>query len=400
MERVKSLGICIGASTVSVAMLEVSAAGGVEVTLSTGTPHEGDPRRALATLLEQVSPTGTDFLAVTGRKFRSLLAVASLSEPEAVEYAYGWAARGGAKPGLLISAGGETIIAYRMDRHGKICDVVTGNKCAAGTGEFFLQQLRRMDVELEEAVASADLDNPHRVSGRCSVFCKSDCTHALNKGAARERVIAGLCEMMAARILELVRDNTGERVMMVGGMTENTAVVELVRRRIPHLEIPACARTFEAVGAALWALEQQQRAPANLVGLFAPPSRSFACLEPLAAFADRVRFHEPVRSTARAGDECVLGLDVGSTTTKAVVVRRSDLALLASCYLRTNGDPVGAARKCYRQLNDQVGDLVRLVGLGVTGSGRQIAGLHALTAGVVNEIVAHAAAAVHFDAGV
>ena len=37
------------------------------------------------------------------------------------------------------------------------------------------------------------------------------------------------------------------------------------------------------------------------------------------------------------------------------------------------------------------------MGLGVCGSGRQIAGLHALTDGVINEIIAHATAAVYFD---
>ena len=40
---------------------------------------------------------------------------------------------------------------------------------------------------------------------------------------------------------------------------------------------------------------------------------------------------------------------------------------------------------------------IRIVGLGVCGSGRQIAGLHALTDGVINEIIAHATAAVYFD---
>ena len=38
-----------------------------------------------------------------------------------------------------------------------------------------------------------------------------------------------------------------------------------------------------------------------------------------------------------------------------------------------------------------------MIGLGVCGSGRQIAGLHALTDGVINEIIAHATAAVYFD---
>ena len=37
---------------------------------------------------------------------------------------------------------------------------------------------------------------------------------------------------------------------------------------------------------------------------------------------------------------------------------------------------------------------------GTTGSGRQIAALHALTDGVINEIIAHATAAVYFDSKV
>ncbi|MDD2338280.1 MAG: acyl-CoA dehydratase activase-related protein, partial [Geobacteraceae bacterium] len=39
----------------------------------------------------------------------------------------------------------------------------------------------------------------------------------------------------------------------------------------------------------------------------------------------------------------------------------------------------------------------KIIGIGTTGSGRQIAGLHAQTPGVITEIVAHAAAAVFFD---
>ena len=62
--------------------------------------------------------------------------------------------------------------------------------------------------------------------------------------------------------------------------------------------------------------------------------------------------------------------------------------------------PCEASRECYRALYDQLGPLaedVHIAGLGVTGSGRQIAGLHAMTDGIINEIIAHAAAAVFFD---
>ncbi len=43
---------------------------------------------------------------------------------------------------------------------------------------------------------------------------------------------------------------------------------------------------------------------------------------------------------------------------------------------------------------------LKVIGLGVTGSGRQIAGLHAMTEGVINEIIAHAAGALFFDPNV
>jgi predicted CoA-substrate-specific enzyme activase len=129
---------------------------------------------------------------------------------------------------------------------------------------------------------------------------------------------------------------------------------------------------------------------------------SFESLPPLQHFANQVEFKTIETGIVQLADNCILGLDVGSTTTKAVLMRTTDDAMLASVYLRTSGDPVGASRRCYRSILDQVReridpDQITISGLGVTGSGRQIAGLHALTDGVINEIIAHATAAVYFD---
>jgi predicted CoA-substrate-specific enzyme activase len=88
---------------------------------------------------------------------------------------------------------------------------------------------------------------------------------------------------------------------------------------------------------------------------------------------------------------------VGSTTTKGVLIRRSDKAVLAGEYLRTEGDPVGASRQVYLGLARQLDVPVRITGLGVTGSGRAIAALHGSATAAINEIVAHAAAAAHYD---
>jgi predicted CoA-substrate-specific enzyme activase len=364
--------------------------------------HDGDPKRTLLKALQALDWSTIDKVAATGRKFRDFLGLSSIPEPEAVEYAYDHLKPAGEGCPAVVSAGGETFMIYKLDPAGRIANVLTGNKCAAGTGEFFLQQLRRMDVSLETAGQWAAETEPYGVSGRCSVFCKSDCTHATNKGIPKARVTAGLGQMMANKILELLKKVERRNLMLVGGTARNQMMVRYLRQAIPGLIIPAEAPYFEALGAALWALENNPRPFPGLEALFVEQKSRFDLLPPLAQFEDRVTFKTLSRDTVRAGDVCLLGLDVGSTTTKAVLLREKDQALLASVYLRTNGDPVGASRQCYRAILEQIQEhvdpgLVTITGLGVCGSGRQIAGLHALTDGVINEIIAHATASVYFD---
>ncbi|TEB16069.1 R-phenyllactate dehydratase activator [Pelotomaculum sp. FP] len=396
----RTLGLCIGASTISLVLLDNNATNQIKILDTKTTPHEGNPHGAILRLVDRDLLQSVDRIAVTGRKLRKKLNVSSLSEPEAVEYAYRYLRNSGQEADVIVSAGGETFMAYKLDGAGRVVDVFTGNKCASGTGEFFLQQIKRMDLSVEEAVSIPDLENPYKVAGRCSVFCKSDCTHALNKGAPKERVTAGLCEMMALKVTELLKKTEHERVMVVGGASSNTAMIHFLRKDIPRLYIPEHARCFEALGAALWALEVTTKPIHDPEELFSGSEGSFSRLPAIRDFLPKVTFKEAIRQRARAGDACIVGLDVGSTTTKAVVMRTADHAILAGCYLRTNGDPVKASRDCYREVYRQLAAPVRITGLGVTGSGRQIAGLHALTPAVINEIIAHATAAVYFDPNV
>jgi predicted CoA-substrate-specific enzyme activase len=389
--------LCIGASNIGLVLLERDTENNVKILQAETAPHEGNPRHAIINMVDAALLKSVDSVAVTGRKLKSKINASSISEPEAVEYAYGHLRQVHDNVDVIVSAGGETFIAYKLDQSGRIINVFTGNKCASGTGEFFLQQIKRMNLSVEEAVAIADLEKPYKVAGRCSVFCKSDCTHALNKGALKERVTAGLCEMMAVKVLELLKKTGHRRVMIVGGASANTAMISFISKEITHLYIPEQAKYFEAFGAALWALDAGTKSVKGLGELFADGESSFSYLPPIKAYLPKVTFKQPLRQVAKKGDVCILGLDVGSTTTKAVVMRIGDNAILASCYLRTNGDPIRASRHCYREVNSQLPEEVQITGLGVTGSGRQIAGLHALTPAVINEIIAHAAAAVYFD---
>ena len=361
--------------------------------------HECNPRDAFSELLAELDLASYSYAMITGRKFRTTINMPSITEPEAVENALAFMRQSGdeSRYRAVASLGAENFIVYVLDADGNVATVETGNKCASGTGEFFLQQIRRMDVGVDEAVRLARESDIYKVSGRCSVFCKSDCTHALNKGVPIGRVTAGLSVMMADKILDLLEKVDKSKVMAIGGVTHNGAVIGHLRKKITDLVIPPFADAFEAVGAAYCAIQTKQPLRVDRSTIFLSEKNSFDVLPPIAAGEKLVRFETAVKGVAQAGDECILGLDVGSTTTKAVIMRTADDAVLASVYLRTNGNPIKAARECYRELKSQITPAIAIVGIGTTGSGRQIAGLHAQTDGVINEIIAHAAAAAHYD---
>jgi len=396
MESRSALGICVGASTIKAAEL-IEADGTLSVGRSLVVNHECNTRQTLLEVFEQFPPQDYRWVAVTGRKFKDLVNLPRVTEPEASEHALRLVA-GENHPRYygLMSLGSENFILYQLDEDGHITGVRTGNKCASGTGEFFLQQIARMELGVDEACRIAEGAEPYHVSGRCSVFCKSDCTHALNKGIPKGRVCAGLGNMIAEKVLEILGTTPRKNILVVGGVTRNSYVMARLREAIDNLIVPPYAEVFEAVGAALYAraTDARQQGPVRLE----PKGTRFSTLPPLREAASLVTFCEQRRAKAEAGDEVILGLDVGSTTTKAVLVRTRDEAILAGVYLRTSGDPVAASRKCYAELDRQLaGTPVKIVALAVTGSGRYIAGLHAQTDAIINEIIAHATAAAYFD---
>lgn len=398
MSEKKSLGVCLGASTVSI--VEVKENGtGPQVKLLERIEHEGDVKNVFSGLFNKYKEGATN-IGITGRKFRELVKLPNISEPEATELAYAFSNKDKNQYDAIVSAGGETFVVYKMDNKNLVSHISSGNKCASGTGEFFLQQIRRMDMDIEKAIdISKNSKNPHHLSGRCSVFCKSDCTHALNKGEPVEDVAAGLAKMIAKKIDELLVKLGAKKVLVVGGTAMNDVVIDYLRESFDSVDVPEQAPYFEALGAALWARDNEEESRLeHHDDYYKQQKSSFDFLPPLKANLDKVDFKEMPYGDVTEGDECIIGLDVGSTTTKAVLLRTRDKKTLKSIYLRTNGNPVRASRNCYQSLLDQLDGVdVHIIGLGVTGSGRYITGLHAQTDGIINEIIAHARASAHFD---
>jgi predicted CoA-substrate-specific enzyme activase len=395
----RSLGICLGASSIKTVLLS-SDNNKLNIKDFHTKTHESNPREAFVSILDAMELQGVDNCMITGRKFREIVDLPSITEPEALEAGLQYLKQCGEinEPyDAIVSLGSESFLLYTLNKDLTISSIETGNKCASGTGEFFLQQIRRMNLSIDEAVTVAVDSDPYKVSGRCSVFCKSDCTHALNKGVPAGRVTAGLCEMIAGKVLDLLDKSPGTRIIAVGGVTKNTVIMDMLRKKVEKLYIPEMADCFEALGAACCADKQKTAYTRRKSSLFSHKGSSFQILPPLKDAQDLVVFETIPEHKAEDGDELIFGLDVGSTTTKAVALRIKDNAIVAKTYLRTNGNPVAASRECYKAITDQITANVTFTGLGTTGSGRQIAGLHAETDSVINEIIAHATAAAYFD---
>ena len=393
----KSLGICLGASTIT--FVEVKNENkNIKIENITSKIHEGNAKQNFLHILSNIKPETFDKITVTGRKFRENVALTTITEPEAIEYSLEFLKLDNKEYNVLVSAGGETTIVYELDQEHRITNVHIGNKCASGTGEFFLQQIRRMDLGPEEAIKLATNKHPHKISGRCSVFCKSDCTHALNRGEEKGAVVAGLCKMISGKITELLSPLKTKNVIMTGGVTKNSVVIEHLKNQVDKLLIPEQSCYFEALGAALYGLKHDTIAFTNIDDVYKEGISSFEFMNKLSMYKDKVTFETMKHGKVKDGNVYVLGVDVGSTTTKAILLDKQSKEIVADIYLRTNGNPVEAARKCYKEIKKQIENKkIKIMGLGVTGSGRQIVGLHAFTDSIINEIVAHATASVYFD---
>jgi hypothetical protein len=91
-------------------------------------------------------------------------------------------------------------------------------------------------------------------------------------------------------------------------------------------------------------------------------------------------------------DEAYLGIDIGSISTKGVVIDAGK-NIIARSYLWTEGNPAAAAKRVAADLAGQLaaaGSQAAIVGAGTTGSARRLVGAMLGASVIKNEITAHA----------
>ncbi|MBS1858362.1 MAG: activase, partial [Acidobacteria bacterium] len=358
--------------------------------------HGGDPARAIHALLQPALPPAAGAM-VTGSQAVSFLDLPYLPESICLEAAL---AHLDLRPDLVLSLGGETFVAYCMSA-GSVRRMISSNRCAAGSGEFLVQQFGRMNLDLAGGIAAASGGRCVPLASRCSVHCKSDATHRLNKGECTPADIAcSLIANLAAKIAALVAA-TGwphRRVLLAGGLAQCEQLTAEIARLLAEARLETVPESpwLEAAGAAFAARRAGPRPlPDPRLWLKPADAARLPRRRPLADFLNRVvRLPAPEPVPLAPGCDLILALDAGSTTTKAILFDIAGGRAAANCYLRTHGNPVHAAFECLAALQRQVGATPhRIVHAAVTGSGREVVSLYLDNCPVFNEIVAHARAA-------
>lgn len=396
----QGLGIDIGSASVKVCQIEDGNVAWSEVR-----PHDGDLPGTLRRILEDKGVTPGIPALVTGQEGRRQFNVSDRIAPAAVERAV---QKLGEQADAVVSVGGEDLVVYTLDKNLRILNTFAGNKCASGTGEFFGQQLKRMGLKVD-AVFEPEVANSQvcKLSSRCSVFMKSDCTHKLNKGEAdKHDIVLSLSNVMSRKVVDFLsraRIKKG-RVILAGGATKNPHLVKFLRDELPHVEfiVPEQAPWFEAWGMADLALTEGTPLP-TIDDLMGDAAVSYPRAPSLKLAADKVTFAPSQRSPIKPGRKFVLGIDGGSTTTKVVLLDMETKEIVASHYGRTLGDPITALRKCMESVREQIKPVlgpdadidIRLVS--TTGSSRELLGVFCETGGVFNEIIAHTVGVTYFD---
>jgi predicted CoA-substrate-specific enzyme activase len=97
--------------------------------------------------------------------------------------------------------------------------------------------------------------------------------------------------------------------------------------------------------------------------------------------------------------EGFLGLDVGSVSTNLAFLD-VEAKVVATVYRRTRGEPIKAVQEGLLELKQKLPPKIKVLGVGTTGSGRQLSSVVVGADIVKNEITAHAVAASHVVPGV
>ena len=264
--------------------------------------------------------------------------------------------------------------------------------CAGGTGAFIDQMASLLQTDaggLNELAKNYQMIYP--IASRCGVFAKTDVQPLINEGANKEDIAISIFQAVVNQTISGLACGKPIRgkVAFLGGPLYfldqlRQRFIETLNLQDDEIIFPDNSQLFVAMGATLLAKEEEK--PTTIEALIEKLDNidetmlaSEDTLDPLFADEnDRNEFrHRHYINKVRKNDikgyvgNVYLGLDVGSTTTKAVLIDDND-SLLYSFYDSNEGNPLDVVVKIVKDIYDFIPPNVKLVRSGVTGYGEAL----------------------------
>ena len=421
------IGIDVGSTTVKVVVLDTEGS----ILYSRYERHRADIRSTIISVVELAldfiderfssSPEGSPLLSIKVTGSGGLAVSHWLSIPFIQEVVASTTAVRKIIPqtDVVIELGGEDAkITYFTDG----VEQRMNGTCAGGTGAFIDQMAALLDTDadgLNELARNSTMIYP--IAARCGVFAKTDVQPLINEGARREDIAASIYQAVVSQTISGLACGKPIRghVAFLGGPLHfmdqlRRRFIETLKLKDDEIIIPEGSQLFVAAGAAHSAdvgkdakLSTVSELREGLKMLVGAEMHEVQRLEPL--FANereleefRIRHASEMAASAdldTAKGSVFLGLDAGSTTTKAVLIDELG-RILWRFYDINGGNPVDLAVRVLRDLYRRLPSGVRLVRSCSTGYGEALfqAAL-GVDAGEV-ETIAHYRAADFFVPGV
>ncbi len=283
--------------------------------------------------------------------------------------------------------------------------------CAGGTGAFIDQMAALLETDAEGLnKLAANANTIYPIAARCGVFAKTDVQPLINEGARREDIAASIYQAVVTQTISGLACGKPIRgkVAFLGGPLHfmeqlRKRFVETLKLKDDEIIVPENSQLFVAMGAAfsaersiVWndneSLENGNSADevkfkfptleefrASLSNLDGAELQEVQRLEPLFKNDEELQEFRARHSSEKAlrGDldstkgPVFLGLDSGSTTTKAVL---TDLEgrILWSFYTANAGNPVEIAVQTLKDLYERLPKDVYIARAVSTGYGEAL----------------------------
>ena len=382
-----TLGIDIGSTTVKIAVLDSNN----DVLFSDYERHFANIQETLSDLLGRaiyklgqikVSPMITGSGGLTLAKH---LGVPFVQEVVAVSTALQDYAP---QTDVAIELGGEDAKIIYFE-NGNIEQRMNGI-CAGGTGSFIDQMASLLQTDATGLNEYAkNYKALYTIAARCGVFAKTDIQPLINDGATKEDLSASIFQAVVNQTISGLACGKPIRghVAFLGGplhfLSElREAFIRTLKLDDEHIIAPKYSHLFAAVGSALNSKkdvvtslgEMQKKLDAHIEMDFEVERMQplFSSEADYNEFKNRHAKHQvPVGDLASYRGNAYLGIDAGSTTTKAALVGE-DGTLLYSFYHGNDGDPLGTTIGAIKDIYSQLPEGVQIVHSCSTGYGEAL----------------------------